>query len=174
MIHKIKNVIPKIHQTAFIAWNAEVAGDAELGENVSVWFSATLRADIAPIKIGKNSNIQDNAVIHVDNDVPCIVEDNVTVGHGVILHSCTVKEGASIGMGAIVLNGAVIGKNCIVGAHALVTKGKIFDDNMLIMGSPAKAVRSLTTEEIAAVQKNTEEYVLHGQEAKSSYVELKL
>ncbi len=172
MVHSIKDKTPLIHDTTFVAWNAEVAGDVTIDENVSVWFSATIRADIAPIKIGKNSNVQDNAVIHLDTDIPCIVEDNVTIGHGAILHSCTVKEGSTIGMGAIVLNNAVIGKNCIVGAGALVTQGKEFPDNSLIVGSPAKAVRTLTDEDLQASHKNTKNYVLKGQTAKQDYVEI--
>ncbi len=172
MIHKIKNKIPQIHESAFVAWNAEIAGDVEIEENVSIWFSATIRADIAPIKIGKNSNLQDNAVIHLDTDIPCIVEDNVTIGHGAILHSCTVKEGSTIGMGAIVLNNAVIGKNCVVGAGALVTQGKVFPDNSLIVGSPAKAIKTLSNEDLEPAHKNTANYVLKGQTAKEDYVEI--
>ena len=136
-----KQHMPAIAKSAFIAWNAHVSGDAELAEHTSVWFSATVRADIAPIKIGKNSNIQDNAVVHVDENIPCIVGENVTVGHGAILHSCTIKNGSTIGMGAIVLNEAVIEENSMVGAGALVTQGKTFPAGSLILGSPAKAVR---------------------------------
>ena len=172
MIHKIKDKTPNIDPTAFIAWNAEVAGGVVIGKNVSVWFSATIRADIAEISIGDNSNIQDNAVIHIENNIPCIVEDNVTVGHNAILHSCTIKEGSTVGMGAIVLNNAVIGKNCMVGAGALVTQGKIFPDNSLILGSPAKFIREMTTEEIEAMKKNTAQYVTEGQCAKTDYTEI--
>ena len=161
-----KQHMPAIAKSAFIAWNAHVSGDAELAEHTSVWFSATVRADIAPIKIGKNSNIQDNAVVHVDENIPCLVGENVTVGHGAILHSCTVKNGSTIGMGAIVLNEAVIEENSMVGAGALVTQGKTFPAGSLILGSPAKAVRSLTDEEIEAMKKNTENYVRHAEEEK--------
>lgn len=172
MIHKIKNKQPKIDSSAFIAWNAEVAGDVIIAENASIWFSATIRADIAEVSIGKNSNIQDNAVIHVDENMPCVVGDNVTVGHNAILHSCTVKEGSTIGMGAIVLNNAVIGKNCMVGAGALVTQGKEFPDNSLIVGSPAKAIRTLSEEDILSMKKNTDHYVVKGQSAKIDYIEV--
>lgn len=171
MIHAIKNLIPKIHPSVFTAWNAEIAGDVDLAENSSVWFSATIRADIAPIKIGKGSNIQDNAVVHVDTNIPCIIEDNVTVGHGVILHSCTVGEGSTIGMGTIVLNNVVIGKNCMVGAGSLITQGKTFPDNSLIMGSPAKLIRPVTAEEITAMNKNAQNYVHRAQKAKQDYIE---
>ncbi len=172
MIHRIKDKVPKIDNSAFIAWNAEVAGDVVIGKNVSIWFSATIRADIAPVSIGNNSNLQDNAVIHLETDIPCIVEDNVTIGHGAILHSCTVKEGSTIGMGAIVLNNAVIGKNCIVGAGALVTQGKEFPDNSLIVGSPAKAIRTLNDDDLLSAHANTANYVVKGQSAKEDYVEI--
>ncbi len=172
MIHKIKNQIPNIHESCFIAWNAEVAGNVEIEQNVSVWFSATIRADIAPIKIGANTNIQDNSVIHIDTDVPCIIGKNVTIGHGAILHSSTVKEGSTIGMGAILLSNVVIGKNCIVGAGSLVTQGKVFPDNSLIVGSPAKVLRTLTKEEIELSHKRTASYVARAQSAKKDYVEI--
>lgn len=155
-----------IHKSAFIAWNAHVSGDAELAEYTSVWFSATVRADMAPIKIGKNSNIQDNAVVHVDENIPCIIGENVTVGHGAILHSCTVENGCTVGMGAIILNGAHIGENSMVGAGALVTPGKSFPAGSLIIGSPAKAVRDLRPEEIEAMKKNCENYVIHARKEK--------
>ena len=172
MIHKIRNKIPKVDSSAFVAWNAEVAGDVIIEENVSIWFSATIRADIAEVYIGKNSNLQDNAVIHIEENVPCVVENNVTVGHNAILHSCTIKEGSTVGMGAIVLNNAVIGKNCMVGAGSLVTQGKVFPDNSLILGSPAKLIREMTPEEIEAMKKNCEHYVIKGQSAKTDYIEI--
>ena len=173
MIHKIKNKIPKVDSSAFVAWNAEVAGDVIIEKNVSIWFSATIRADIAEVSIGENSNLQDNAVIHVEENIPCIVENNVTVGHNAILHSCTVKEGSTVGMGAIILNNAVIGKNCMVGAGSLVTQGKVFPDNSLILGSPAKLVREMTAQEIESIKKNTDHYVIKGQSAKTDYTEIK-
>ncbi len=172
MIHRIKDKVPSIHASCFIAWNAEVAGNVVIAENASVWFSATIRGDIAPIKIGENTNIQDNSVIHIDTGVPCIIENNVTIGHGAILHSSTVKEGSTIGMGAILLSNVIIGKNCIVGAGSLVTQGKEFPDNSLIVGSPAKLVRTLTKEEIELSHKRTASYVVRAQSAKKDYVEI--
>ncbi|WP_314847437.1 gamma carbonic anhydrase family protein [Treponema lecithinolyticum] len=165
MIHSCGKTKPKTAHSVFIAWNAEVCGAAELAENASVWFSATVRADIAPIRIGKGSNIQDNAVVHVDENLPCTIGENVTVGHNAILHSCTVRDGCTIGMGAIVLNNADIGENSMVGAGALVTQGKNFPAGSLILGSPAKLIRSLTAEEIEAMKKNCENYIRHAQEA---------
>ena len=155
--------------TAFVAWNAEVAGDVSVGAGASIWFSASVRGDIAPISIGADSNVQDGAVLHVDTGIPCRIGKRVTVGHGAILHSCVVGDGALIGMGAIVLNGAEIGEGSIVGAGALVTQGKKFPPRSLIIGSPAVAKRELTEEEAAANLDNAEHYVEGGKDAKASY-----
>jgi carbonic anhydrase/acetyltransferase-like protein (isoleucine patch superfamily) len=172
MIHRIKNDIPHIHPTAFIARNAEVAGRVTIGEGASVWFSATVRGDIAPITIGKNANVQDGAVIHCDIDVPCVVGDGVTVGHGAIIHSANIGKNTVIGMGSIILNKAVIGEDSIVGAGALVTQGKEFPPRSMILGSPAKAVRSLTDEEIAHNRENALHYVTQGKNAVADYGEI--
>lgn len=149
----------KIEKAAFIAWNAHVAGDVEIGANSSVWYSATVRGDIAKIYIGERTNIQDGAVIHVDPNVPCIIGNDVTVGHGAILHSCNVEDGCVIGMGAIILTGAKIGKDSMIGAGALITQGKEFPSRSVIIGSPAKSVRTLSDDEIVAMHKNTAHYV---------------
>ena len=127
-------------------------------EGSSVWFSATVRGDIAPIAIGKDSNIQDGAVIHCDTDLPCIIGDGVTVGHGAIIHSATIGNNTVIGMGAIVLNLAKIGEDSIVGAGALVTGGKEFPPGSMILGSPAKVIRELTADEIAHNRLNALHY----------------
>lgn len=124
-----------------------VIGDVTLGANSSVFAGASLRGDDAPICVGCNTNLQEGVCVHVDVDYPCTIGNNVTVGHGAILHGCTVEDGALIGMGAIVMNGAVIGAGSMVAAGALVTQGKIFPPNSLIMGSPAKLVRELSKEE---------------------------
>lgn len=171
MVHAIQDMVPKIHQSAFVAWNAEVAGSVTLAKDVSVWFSVTLRADIAPIEIGEGSNIQDGSVVHVDTDAPTIVGRNVTVGHRAILHSCTIGDDALIGMGAIILNGAEIGSESIVGAGALVTQGKKFPPRSLILGSPAKLVRELSPEEIAGIKQNAEHYKELARIAKEQYIE---
>ncbi|MFQ3547112.1 MAG: gamma carbonic anhydrase family protein [Termitinemataceae bacterium] len=171
MVHAITDLTPKLDPSVFVAWNAEVAGAVVLEKDVSVWFSATLRADIAPIYIGSGSNVQDGAVIHVDTDVPTRVGKRVTVGHGAILHSCTIGDDVIVGMGAIVLNGAVIGEESIIGAGALITQGKQFPPRSLILGSPAKAVRELTEDEITSIRQNAEQYIKLGRSARDSYIE---
>ena len=159
MIIKLGNTSPIIDESAWVADNAAVVGEVEMGENSSVWYSASVRADEGFIKIGKNSNIQDNTVIHVTPGYPVTVGDNTTVGHNVILHGCTVGENVVIGMGAIILNGAKIGDNVIIGAGALVTEGKEIPSNSLAFGSPAKVMRELKPEEVESNKKNTMEYV---------------
>lgn len=143
----------------FIAQGAVVCGDVTLGDKVSIWYNAVLRGDLAPIIIGDESNIQECSVLHVTNDIPLTLGKGVTVGHGAILHSCTIGDNSLIGMGAIVLDGAKIGKNCIIGAGALVTGGTEIPDGSLVVGSPAKVRREMTEAEIAANRHNAEEYV---------------
>ncbi|MDA3939516.1 MAG: gamma carbonic anhydrase family protein [Spirochaetia bacterium] len=159
MIHKFNGMTPNIEKSNFVAASAEIIGDVSSEEGSSIWYNSTLRGDIAPITIGKNSNVQDNSVIHVGHDVPTIIGDNVTIGHRVLLHGCTIEDGCLIGMGAIILDNSVIGKESIVGAGALVTMGKKFPPRSLILGSPAKVIRSLTDEEVEGSKKNTESYV---------------
>lgn len=173
MVHKIRDLNPVIHPSAFVAHNAEVAGQATLGEGSSVWFSATVRADIAPITIGKNSNIQDGAVVHCDVGLPCVIGDGVTVGHGAIIHSATIGDNTVVGMGAIVLNKAVIGADSIVGAGSLVTGGKEFPPRSMILGSPAKVTRELTDEEVERNRANALHYVEKGGCAEADYGEVK-
>lgn len=169
MVHKIRDMIPEIHQSAFIAHNAEVAGQVTIGEGASVWFSATVRGDIAPISIGKNSNVQDGAVVHCDTDIPCVIGEGVTVGHGAIVHSATVGDNTVVGMGAIILNKAVIGADSIVGAGSLVTGGKEFPPRSMIIGSPAKVTRELTGEEVERNRANALHYVEKGSRADADY-----
>ena len=169
MIHRIKNDIPEVHPSAFVAHNAEVAGRVTVAEGASVWFSASVRGDIAPISIGKNSNVQDGAVVHCDTGMPCIIGDGVTVGHGAIIHSCTIGNNALIGMGAILLNGAVIGEDSIVGAGALVTSGKVFPPRSMIIGSPAKVLRELTDTEVTHNRENALHYTQLARTAGSDY-----
>ncbi len=164
MIISYRGKTPQTGQAAFVAANAAVTGDVTLGKDSSVWFSAVIRGDGPPIRIGERSNIQDGCVLHADPGYPLTVGSSVTVGHGAILHGCTVGDGTLIGMGAIVLNGAKIGSSCIVGAGTLVTGGKEFEDGTLILGSPAKAVRRLTEEEIASSLNSAAHYVLQAKE----------
>ncbi len=142
----------------FIAPNAAVIGRVSLGTDVSIWFNATVRGDVATIDIGDETNIQDNAVIHVDGDAPARIEPRVTVGHGATVHGCHIGEGSLIGIGATILSHAVIGRHCIVGAHALITERKEFPDRSLIVGMPAKRVREVTDEEILALQRSADHY----------------
>ena len=143
----------------WVAPNAVVIGDVSLKKNASVWFGSVLRGDNDPIILGENSNIQDNSVCHTDDGMPLIIGNNVTVGHKVILHSCTVGDNSLIGMGSTVLNKAKIGNNCLLGANSLVTEGKEFPDNSLIVGSPAKVKRELTDMEKKIIELSALHYV---------------
>ncbi|MDC7126634.1 MAG: gamma carbonic anhydrase family protein [Spirochaetales bacterium] len=164
MINKYLDKIPDVKKASFIAWNADISGDVSLGEKTSIWFSATLRGDIAPIKIGNFSNIQDGTVCHVGTNIPLIIGDWVTVGHNAILHSCTIENNCLIGMGAIVMDNSLISHHSIVGAGTLVTGNKSFPPYSMIMGSPAKAVRTLTEKEISAITENAKRYLVHAEE----------
>ena len=144
MLYRLNKRIPELRgERHFVAGNASVIGWVILENNVSVWFNAVLRGDNEPIHIGANSNIQDGAVLHADEGVPLVLGDNVSVGHQVMLHGCSIGDGSLIGIQAVVLNNAKIGRNCIVGAGSVVTEGKEFPDNSLILGSPARVVRTL-------------------------------
>ena len=159
-----------INETVFIADGAKVIGNVEIGKNSSVWFNAVIRADSDKVSIGENSNVQDNAVIHTSEGFGVQIGDNVTIGHGAIVHGCTVENNVMIGMGAIVLNGAVIGENSIIGAGTLVTQGKIIPAGSLAFGNPVKVVRELTDDEIQSITDNANSYV---KEAKDYCVEIK-
>ena len=158
-IYQLDDKTPQIADSAWVADNAEVMGDVRLGENVSIWFNTTLRGDNDPITIGDDSNIQDGSVLHTDEGVPLTIGRNVTVGHMVMLHGCSIGDESLIGIGAIVLNGAKIGRNCLVGAGALVTEGKEFPDGSMILGSPAKVVRQLTPEQIEGLRYSAQHYI---------------
>ena len=147
-----------LHESAFLAPGAVAVGDVEIGENASVWYNATLRGD-SPLRIGARTNIQDNAVLHAEPGHEVHVGEDVSIGHGAIVHGCTVGSNTLIGMGAIILNDAVIGSNCLIGAGALVTQGKVIPDGSLVIGSPAVVKRPLNEEEIAAIRENAAEYL---------------
>ncbi|WP_458453559.1 gamma carbonic anhydrase family protein [Methanobrevibacter sp.] len=138
---------------------AQVIGDVELGENVSIWHGAVLRGDTDSIKIGDNSNVQDNCVVHCTKGYPVEIGKNVSVGHGAVVHGCKLDDNVLIGMNATVLNGAHIGKNSIVGAGAVVSEGKQFPENSLILGVPAKAVKQVSEEQIEMIKNNAKNYV---------------
>ena len=154
---------PTVDPSAYVADTANVIGKAVIGPKASIWFDATIRGDNELITVGENSNVQEGCVLHTDPGYPLTVGPNVTVGHQAMLHGCTIGEGSLIGIQAVILNGAKIGKNCLVGAGALVTEGKEFPDGSLIIGSPAKAVRTLGEEDIARMHSNTAHYVTRGQ-----------
>ena len=143
---------PNIHESCFVAENATLIGQVTLRKNVNIWYGAVLRGDDHYISIDKNTNIQDNCVIHIDHDLPTIIGDFVTVGHGAIVHACKVGNNVLIGMGAIVLNGAEIGDNVIIAAGSLVPPGKKIPSNTLVMGSPAKVTRELTGKDISDIR----------------------
>ena len=142
-----ENAQPTIDPEAFIAEGAVVRGDVRIERNASIWYNAVLRGDVDSIAVGEGSNIQDGCVVHVDRGCPVRIGRNVTVGHGAIVHGCTIGDGTLIGMGAIILNGAAIGEGCIVGAGALVTQGKHIPSGTLVVGSPARTIRAVTPEE---------------------------
>ena len=158
-MYELDGVAPVVAASAWIADSAQVMGTVELGEDVSIWFGAVVRGDTDQIRIGRGSNIQDGSVLHADAGKPLTVGENVTVGHKVMLHGCTVGDGSLIGIGAVVLNGAKIGRGCIVGAGALVTEGKEFPDGSMVIGSPAKAVRSLSAEQQQGLLHSAQHYV---------------
>jgi len=150
---------PEIHPDTFVAEGARLIGHVVLQAGVSVWYNSVLRADIADIVIGRNTNIQDNCAVHVDFGLSTAVGENVTVGHGAILHACTIGNNCTIGMGAVILDGAVIPPDSIVGAGSLVPPRKTYPRGSLILGSPAKVARALTAEEIARQPLHAADYV---------------
>ena len=166
-IYQLDDLIPQLATGAWVADSAQVIGDVRMAENSNVWFGTVVRGDSETITIGKNSNVQDGCVLHADPGLPLIIGDNVSVGHQVMLHGCTVGDGTLIAIGAIVLNGAVIGKNCIVGAAALVTEGKVFPDGSMIMGSPAKVMRELSAEQQAGLLNISKHYVANAKRFKA-------
>jgi len=168
MIHHYKNKTPIIGNNCFIAPSADLIGEVTMGNDCSVWFGCVIRADVHYIKIGDRVNIQDLSMIHVthyknpdrSDGNPTIIEDDVTIGHRVMLHGCTIKKASLIGMNATILDGAVIGEESIVGAGSLVTKNKIFPPRSLIMGSPAKFIRELTEQEVEELYNSAKRYVI--------------
>ena len=167
MILSFQNTAPKISKSVFVAPSADIIGDVVIGNNSSIWFGAVIRGDVNFIHIGENSSIQDLSMVHVthytnedkSDGFPTIIGDNVTVGHCVTLHGCTIEDACLIGMSSTILDGAIIGKESIVAAGSLVTKNKVFPPRSMIMGNPAKWIRELRDEEVASLYQSAENYV---------------
>jgi len=166
-IYQLGEHTPEIDASAFVADSANLIGKVTLEANASVWFGVTIRGDNERITIGENSNVQEGTVMHTDMGYPLTLGKGVTIGHQAMLHGCTVGDDSLIGIQAVILNGAKIGKGCLVGAGALVSEGKEFPDNSLILGTPAKVVRTLTTEDLLRLQGNAASYVERGQTFKA-------
>jgi len=167
MLLKFKKWFPKIKKSTWIAPSADVIGNVKIGKDSSIWFGAIIRGDVHKIRIGKRSSVQDLSMIHVthykkedmSDGHPTIIGDDVTIGHKVMLHGCTIQNGCLIGMSATILDGAVIGEGSIVGAHSLVTSNKVFPPHSLIMGSPAKVVKTLSDEAVQGLIEHAARYV---------------
>jgi carbonic anhydrase/acetyltransferase-like protein (isoleucine patch superfamily) len=167
-IYQLDDLIPVIPASCYIAEEATIIGSVTLGERVTVMSGAVLRGDNEPIVIGDDSNVQENAVLHTDLGVPLTIGKGVTVGHQVMLHGCTIGDGTLIGIQAVVLNNSVIGKDCLIGAGAVIIEGKSFPDRSVIFGSPAKAVREVSEDNVARLRESTESYVMRGSQYKAS------
>ncbi len=157
-VFSLEDTVPQVHETAWVAESATVIGHVRLEANASVWYGAVVRGDNEPIVIGQGSNVQDGSVLHTDLDCPLIIGADVTVGHQVCLHGCTIGDGSLVGIQAVVLNRARIGRRSMVGAGSLVTEGKEFPDDSLLMGSPAKVVRVLSAEQAERVRLSAVHY----------------
>lgn len=163
-LYAIDGIRPEFEDeaSAWIAPDASVIGNVRVGRGVNIWFGTVIRGDNEPIRIGEGSNVQEHAVMHTDPGFPLTIGTGCTIGHKAMLHGCTIGDNSLVGMGAIVLNGARIGRNCLVGAGALVTEGKEFPDNSLIVGAPAKVVRTLDQAAIEGLRRSAEHYVANG------------
>ena len=159
MIEPYEDHWPEIDESAFVAASADLIGRVRIGAEASVWYNSTLRGDIHEVVIGPRSNVQDNAVLHVESDRGCYLGELVTIGHGAIVHACTIKDEVLVGMGATVLDGAVIGERSIIGANTLITMNTEIPPGSLVLGSPGKVVRRLSEEEQAGVRIRAQKYV---------------
>ena len=158
MFYDLEDKKPKNSGENWIAPNATIIGDVTLEKNSSVWFNAVIRGDNENIHVGEGSNVQDGSVLHTDPGCPLRLGKDVTIGHIVMLHGCTIGDNSLIGIGAVILNNAKIGKNCIIGAKALITENKVIPDNSLVVGAPGRVVRKLTDEEIGKITENAKHY----------------
>jgi carbonic anhydrase/acetyltransferase-like protein (isoleucine patch superfamily) len=164
MIRSYRGIVPKVAASAYIDPSAQVIGDVEVGENSSIWPNATVRGDVNSIRIGNESNVQDNSCLHVEHDVyPLMIGNRVTVGHSVVLHGCVVEDDCLIGIGAIVLNGAKIGAGSVVAAGALVPERMEVPPGSMVMGMPAKVKREITEQEKERFRENAQNYVRYRQ-----------
>lgn len=165
MIRTFQGIKPTIAKSAFIEETAVVIGDVVIGEESSIWFRAVVRGDVNYIRIGHRTNVQDLCVLHVTHDTaPLVIGDEVTIGHNVVLHGCTIKDRVLIGMGAIIMDGAVIGEDSVVGAGALVTEGTIVPPKSVILGSPAKVKRPVTDKELAWIRESAQNYIAYARQ----------
>ncbi|MEO7243463.1 MAG: gamma carbonic anhydrase family protein [Variovorax sp.] len=162
-LYELDGRAPHLAAGAWVADSAQVIGDVTLGDSASVWFGAVLRGDTERLTIGRRSNVQDLSVLHADVGCPLTVGEGVTIGHQVMLHGCTIGDNSLVGIQAEILNNARIGRNCIVGAGAVVTEGKEFPDGSLIIGAPARVVRTLDAESAARLRESAEHYVVNAQ-----------
>ena len=151
--------VTDLEREIFIAQDADVMGDVAIGQRSSIWYHAAIRAEDAPVVIGSESNLQDGCIVHTDEGFPVSIGDRVTIGHGAIIHGCSIGDGSLIGMGSIILNGAKIGKRCMIGAGALIPQGMEVPDGHLAFGSPARVRRALKEEELAELEADAETYV---------------
>ena len=159
MFIDFEGITTSINKNTYISESVDIIGKVNVEENVNIWFGTRLRGDMNNIIIGENTNIQENSVVHEDINSPCIIGKNVTIGHGTIIHGCSISDNVLVGMGSIILNNAKIGKNTIIGAGSLVTQGKEFPEGVLILGNPAKVIRQLTEAEIESIQRSADNYV---------------
>ncbi|MBM7095933.1 gamma carbonic anhydrase family protein [Bacillus sp. H-16] len=170
MIYPYNNKTPQIDESVFLAPGSQVIGDVTIGKGSSVWFNAVLRGDEAPIRIGERCNIQDNSTLHLYDEFPLILEDEVSIGHNVILHGCTVRKGSLIGMGATILDGTEIGEWSLIGANTFIPSGKKIPPRSLVIGSPGKVVRELTADDFALIRLTIDTYYQKGKEFKEQLV----
>ena len=171
-LFRLGDAVPRLGDGAWVAESATVIGRVEVGAQASVWYGAVLRGDNEWITLGARCNVQDGSVLHTDIGSPLTLGEDVTVGHQAMLHGCTVGDNSLVGIQAVVMNGARIGRNCIVGAGALVTEGKVFPDNSLIVGSPAKAIRTLTDEQVTRLRMSAAHYVANAARHRETVVRI--
>ncbi|MGN7381135.1 MULTISPECIES: gamma carbonic anhydrase family protein [unclassified Paenibacillus] len=164
MKHDYRGVYPTLHPSVFVAEGVQIIGDVHLDEDCSLWYNAVLRGDLAPIRIGRRTNIQDGCIGHVNTGQPLLVDEEVSVGHGAIIHGCQIGKGCLIGMGAILLNGAQIGEYSMIGAGSVVTENKVIPPYTLSLGTPARVIRELTEADLERMKRTTASYVDKGRE----------